>query len=336
MGELRAVELADRGFVVGDHALRLHPGDAVGDVRAGCKLDGAIGEAHAQHRVAPDRLVRVLLDELDQPLQRAPAAGVRLDARTLEIERDGDLVPAPVQLADEVLLRNADVFEEDLAEAGLAGHVDKRPDGDARRVHADHERADAFMLRRFRVGARRQPPPLRALGVGRPDLLAVDHEVVAVPDSFRLQRGEVRAGLGLGVERAPDVLAAGDAWQVALLLLVRAVEHDRRADPGDAHAEAARRALVRHLFVVDELLHVGRGEAAVLLGPGHRQPFSLRQLRHHAAAQLSRRFVALFAVASSALPIGRQLLTQKFAHLLAELLLLGRESKVHLVLLRLA
>ena len=53
------------------------------------------------------------------------------DAALVLQRRDGDL-PAAVQLAEQVLARDAHVLEEDLVEVGVAGHLPQRPHLDAR------------------------------------------------------------------------------------------------------------------------------------------------------------------------------------------------------------
>src|SRR5215211_637364 len=328
LAQLRAVELGHARLIVGDFARRLHARDAVGDDRPNFQLDGAVRQGEARLRVALPE-VAAALGQVHDLLERAPAAGVGLDAAALEVQRHRDLVPAAVLLADEVLLGDAHVVEEDLVEAVLAGHVDQRPHGDARRVHGHDEGGDALMLGRVRVGAGGEPAPVGAVRPARPNLLAVDHEVVAVGHGARLQRGEVGAGARLGVERAPDILARRDAGQVAILLLLGAVEHHRRADPGHPHAAAAGRAVVGHLLVVDELGHVVGVEAAEVLRPGHRQPLALGQLARELAGELPGGIVVALAVLTAPLPAGGQLLIEEPAHLRAKRFLLRRELELH-------
>src|SRR5260370_3614208 len=45
--------------------------------------------------------------------------------------------------------------------------------------------------------------PVGVVGVGGPDFLAVDDEIVAVALGAGLQRGEVRSGIRLGIALAP-------------------------------------------------------------------------------------------------------------------------------------
>ena len=67
------------------------------------------------------------------------------------------------------------------------------------------------------VGAHQAEAPVGLVGVGGPDLLAVDQPVVALVLALGLQAGEVGAGAGLGIALAPADLAVHDLRQDALL-----------------------------------------------------------------------------------------------------------------------
>jgi hypothetical protein len=109
-----------------------------------------------------------------------------LDAERLEVERGRRHVPAAVQFAHQVLARDADVVHEHLVEVVGAEHVREPADRDAGRLHVHQEVGDAAVLRRIGVGASEKDAVVRAVRVRRPDLLAVDHEVVAVLHRARL------------------------------------------------------------------------------------------------------------------------------------------------------
>ena len=112
------------------------------------------------------------------------------------------------------------------------------------------------MLGDLRVGAREQQAPVGDLAAARPDLLAVDDEVVALVHGGGLERGQVAAGVGLGVELAPQLLGREDLLEIALLLRVGAVDDDGRPDDADAQAVGRRRRVgLRHLVGHDRLLH---------------------------------------------------------------------------------
>src|SRR5215471_5201385 len=92
------------------------------------------------------------------------------------------------------------------------------------------------------------------------------------------ERSEVRAGVGLAEPLAPDHLAARDGRQVRALLLRRAVPHDRRAYPVDAHVLGAARLVVRPHLLADHGLLPDRGTAAAeLLRPGQAEQALLGQ-----------------------------------------------------------
>jgi len=84
---------------------------------------------------------------------------------------------------------------------------------------------------------------------GRPDLLAVDHVVVAVSLGARLQRREVGSRARFGVSLAPRDSAARDPRQVFALLFLGAVNDKRRTDHADAeHALTVRSPAIGKLL----------------------------------------------------------------------------------------
>src|ERR1700722_7836733 len=82
--------------------------------------------------------------------------------------------------------------------------------------------------------------------------------MIAFVLGFRAQRGEVRAGAGLGIALAPADFAARDAGQVGRLLLRRAEREQGGAEHGEAEAGARRpRADAAH-FLVEHIRVVAR------------------------------------------------------------------------------
>ena len=79
------------------------------------------------------------------------------------------------------------------------------------------------------VRAMSSPKPARWAS-GGPDLLAVEHPLVAVALGPRGQAGHVRPGAGLAEQLAPDLLAGEERPEVAALLLVGAVGHQGGGD----------------------------------------------------------------------------------------------------------
>ena len=125
------------------------------------------------------------------------------------------------------------------------------------------------MLGRLGVRPHEREDHVRRLRARGPDLLAVDHEVVAVARRARLNRGQVRPGSRLGVALAPLGFATHHGRQMLLLLLLGTVHEDRRPDVGHA---LDRRAHLREYLTQDELLDRRHLAAAVLLRPGGGDP----------------------------------------------------------------
>src|SRR5690606_8404642 len=110
----------------------------------------------------------------------------------------------------------------------------------------------------------------------RPDLLAVDDEVVAGILRARAERGEVGARVGLGVTLAPADLAADDLRQVLALLLLGAVFQQRGPEHPDTEGiQRAAAAEGAHLGGEDARFRRGQPAAAVLARPGGGRPATL-------------------------------------------------------------
>ncbi len=130
------------------------------------------------------------------------------------------------------------------------------------------------------IGAHEEQAPLGDVGGRDPDLLAVEHVVVAVGDRDGAQVGEVAAGLRLAEALAPVVVGVEDVGDPPLLLLVGAPADDHRADlPQAVGVVDAGRAVARHRLGVDDVLGDRRVAAAPLGRPAmaaHRPSLSLR------------------------------------------------------------
>ena len=182
------------------------------------------------------------------------------------------------------------------------------------------------------IGAHEQVDPVRELRARGPHLLPVDDEVVAAVLGAGAEAREVRARARLRVALAPDVVAAQDARQVALLLRLGAPLDEGRARHADAGVAGEHgRARPEALLVVDDLLHQGGAAPAVLLGP--RDPDPARRV--HAALPVAPPLEGL-AVRRHPL-VGRVLDAEivgevggePAADLGAEVLLLGRVGEIH-------
>ena len=99
-----------------------------------------------------------------------------------------------------------------------------------RLAHVQEDARDPLVLGHLGIGAAQQQAPVGDGPARRPDLLAIDEEVIALVLGPRLEAGEVGARVGLGVELAPDLLGRQDLLEVPLLLPVRAVDDEGRPD----------------------------------------------------------------------------------------------------------
>ena len=170
------------------------------------------------------------------------------------------------------MLGNAYIVEEGLIEVGVAGDLHQRSQGDARGAHVEKQIAEATVLGGIRVCPGQQNGPVGVVPAAGPDLLPVDHEIIAVLHRPGLHRRHVGAGLRLGVEGTPDILAIQNPGNEMLLVLFGAKGQHRRRDP--AHPmdiERARRTVLGQFLVENHLLHDGATLTAVLLGPGNAQ-----------------------------------------------------------------
>ena len=123
------------------------------------------------------------------------------------------------------------------------------------------------MLLRRRIGAHQAEDPVGIVGIGRPDLLAVDDKIIAVAFGAGLQRGEVGAGIRLGITLAPADEARGDLGQMLLLLRLVAELEQRRPQHPDAEARQ-RRARADFCHLLAQHLVLGAIEAATAIFPG--------------------------------------------------------------------
>ena len=122
----------------------------------------------------------------------------------------------------------------------------------------------------------RQEHVVGVLGLGRPDLLAVDHPLVAVELGARREGGEVAARVRLAEPLAPGRLAVQDPRQEPVLLLLGAPLQDRRADEGVAEEVGAQRCLgAGELLVEDHALEGAEPLALVLGRPARADPAAL-------------------------------------------------------------
>ena len=181
------------------------------------------------------------------------------------VELVGDETPTAVLLTDEELGGHAHIVEEGGVDVVLT-HETQRLDGDAGRVHRDDDDRDALVLLGVRIGADGEPAVVGATGEGGPHLLAVDDVLVTVAHGAGLERGEIGAGLRLGVADAEVDVTGEDRREEELLLPLGAVVHDGRAH-GVEREHGDRRTGPHRLVEEDELVDRTAFLAAVGLGP---------------------------------------------------------------------
>src|SRR5262245_50171496 len=185
-----------------------------------------------------------------------------------------------------MLLRHARVLEEHLAELALAGDLAQRTHRDARRVElAQHERDAAVTV--LRVGAAEDEDPVGPGSERGPDLLSVQHEVIAVEDGAGLERRQVAAGAGLAEALTPDLVTRQHGRDEPAALRLAAVVDERRTQQPDAEdVQDGRSVGARQLGLEDRLLDLGGALATPLLGPPHPEVPGLVELPLPLAAEL--------------------------------------------------
>ena len=240
-------------------------------------------------------------------------------------------LPATAQRPDQVLGGHPDVGQEDLVEVEVVAvvHARERPAGHPGRVGGNQQCADPLVFGRVGIGADEGEQHVGVVRAGRPDLLTVDDEVVAVAHRTRAQAGEVGARAGFAhAERRRD-LGAQDGHRPPLLLFVRAERQQRRRDDADAlRIERVIDAPPRQLLAVHELLEDVRVAAAELRRISRQQPTVVelqplpapRPLRH-----VRRRARSL----RGRLGLGRQMFVEERDELGAECLDLVIEPQLH-------
>src|SRR5205085_1256821 len=177
-------------------------------------------------------------------------------------------VPAVIHFAQHVFHGNTHVAEKDLVELTLAGHLAQRANLNAGRLHIDKENGEAFVLGNGWVRSNHELAPISDPTVAGPNLLTVDNIISIVASRFRLQRGEVGTGVGLGKSLAPNFLRAENLGNEALFLGVRAISNDGGSNEAQTKSIGHRRRFKPcHLFPENGLLHQRGAAAAVFLWP---------------------------------------------------------------------
>ena len=118
------------------------------------------------------------------------------------------MVQPLLSLADDVLLRHADVLEVLLAQFVVMPSTISigRTVSPGVFMSSISKKLMPSCFFGPRVGAHQQEHLVGEVGAGGPDLRAVDDVVIAVEHGLGLQAREVGAGVRLGVALAPDVV----------------------------------------------------------------------------------------------------------------------------------
>src|ERR1700733_3439434 len=118
--------------------------------------------------------------------------------------------PAVVDAADDIFKRNPNIVVEHRGVVRPAVDAPNGPDLDTGQMHVHDDPGQPAMALGLGIGAYEQLTEVGVLGVGRPDLRAADHELVAVDYALAAKRGEIGARVRLGEVLAPWRLAAED------------------------------------------------------------------------------------------------------------------------------
>ena len=226
------------------------------------------------------------------PIQRAPWPLTRPSWS----QPWASLKPCP-HLAHDVARRYPGVLEEDL-ERCVAHHGGPAAlDGHAGVVHVHQEAANSTPGALLGIGDRHDLGEVGGARVADKALGAVQHPLVAVQHRPGLHARGVAAGIGLGLGEAGGLLAAEHRVEIALLLLVVALEQD-----------AAR------LRAKDRVVAEGDGD-----GPGY------LLLDHAAGQQIEPGAAVLGGHVEHPEPQGPSLFLERLVQLLGHLLALRAE-----------
>ena len=209
----------------------------------------------------------------DRVTEQGIIAEQALNPAPLVIELGGDLIPAPVLLADQPLVGHLHIIKEHLVEVVLASDIDQRPHLNSGRLHVNHELADALVLWRVGIGAGHQIGVVGHMGKTGPDLLTAEREVIPLFDRLGAQRGQVGARTGLAHAQTEHDFAPGHAGQDGGFLLLAAVGQQRRSNLSVAEPVGGnRRPGPQEFLGQDQAIQIGFFLAAILFGPGQSDP----------------------------------------------------------------
>ena len=122
--------------------------------------------------------------------------------------RHGDL-PASALLAQQIEGRHAHIIKEDLGKTRQPIQLLDGSDRDALGAEWHQDFRQPVMPLRVGVSAKQTEDPICKDRSRRPDLLPIDHVVVAIPISPAADGGHVGARVGLGPSLRPNLISRG-------------------------------------------------------------------------------------------------------------------------------
>ena len=206
-------------------------------------------------------LGRVALHRCADGCRTLPAASARNHLALVAEQIFGD-VPATIDLAHigraiiTIGFGHLHIVEEGFAKWRIAADQQDRLGRHAFARHVVEHEGDALILVGL-VGADEAENPVGVIGVGCPDLLAVNDPVVALIVAVGLQGHQIAARTGFRIALTPADFTARDFVQEPQLLPFGAELQQRRAEHPDAEA-AERRARIDAAHFLAQHLGFGR------------------------------------------------------------------------------
>ena len=241
------------------------------------------GDAGAQVRIL-DAAGRVLADialgDIGDVRTGHAAESAGRDVLTLILKQPLGDFPTAVEPAHQLVLGHLHIGEEGFAEGRRTADQLDGTGFDPGGGHVEQDEGNALVFLAG-VSAHQAEDPVGLVGVGGPDLLAVDQEVVALVLAAGLEAGQIGAGARFRIALAPADLALDDPGKELLLLLLGGVFQQHRAQHPDAEAAQGRPGLQAAQFLVEDLvLFLGQPAAAILGRPHGRGPALGRHAVH--------------------------------------------------------
>src|SRR3990172_2766611 len=212
-----------------------------------------------------------LSEVLDDQIQEldAPVRGVIDPATAFKAHCGLCHPPALVLASDERISGHAHVIEEDKPLRATRNEVHVL-DGHALALGGHHEGAEVLVAWSGGVGVDERVQVVRRDAGADELLLPVDEVVIAITNAACLQRSQVRAGVGLGEYLPGDGVALEYLRQIALLLLVGAVNEDSRRANDQTEVAKGWDVVPRQLLVDHDGVVGCEAATSELLGPCRR------------------------------------------------------------------